>query len=626
MSQEIQSKINKIANETEFEGITHEEVADVLTMINLDKVGNQEFKNSIDSVKNEVSQNLQGYLKIADPKPTVAGKYELVGVGTFANLIPNIKPGETAATNTPITTKDGFYNSVYWDGTNFIQNRIEMPKVSKLSDLNPITNILGNVIIGSYWYSNGNIDIANTTKRTEKIPVTPGEKLFFKNKYPEYYINTKNIFFAQEMIISTFPPSNGEWATITVPPGANFVALSCAVEEEFALERREPTAQQIQRSIDVTSKLESLLDGGFITGDLDIEKQGGFYVNNSGALIAHAAFEIGSAKVGSGVKIKVTMAKANFDAFRMLAFFKEDGSFIVGYNDLTLWTDKEFTTPEGTAKLVMTKQVGFTPDYKVTQIGKLENIGDNSDDVKQDNIANDYYEFGQAFQATKDLSGYGLIFAGQSNAVGFTPYNQLAAVGLSNSLNIENYDGTSVKSTLTIPNGSNWGVWFSVLKRMLDAGKTPFYFNYSLGATSLHTQWKVLLNDLSKNFANNLLSLKTLKPNLKQKVVVWIQGENDAISPNDTFYYEDLKALIAYTRGILNNPFLKWVIVGMHKNQQYYSPVVRYAQTQLADEDDNVYFINPDNLTWSHVGDNTHYSGAYNEALAPLIFNLIKDF
>ena len=127
MSQEIQSKINKIANETEFEGITHEEVADVLTMINLDKVGNQEFKNSIDSVKNEVSQNLQGYLKIADPKPTVAGKYELVGVGTFANLIPNIKPGETAATNTPITTKDGFYNSVYWDGTNFIQNRIEMP-------------------------------------------------------------------------------------------------------------------------------------------------------------------------------------------------------------------------------------------------------------------------------------------------------------------------------------------------------------------------------------------------------------------------------------------------------------------------------------------------------------------
>lgn len=127
MSQEIQSKINKIANETEFEGITHEEVADVLTMINLDKVGNQEFKNSIDSVKNEVSQNLQGYLKIADPKPTVAGKYELVGVGTFANLIPNIKPGETTPTNTPITTKVGYFNTVFFDGTNFTFNEIAIP-------------------------------------------------------------------------------------------------------------------------------------------------------------------------------------------------------------------------------------------------------------------------------------------------------------------------------------------------------------------------------------------------------------------------------------------------------------------------------------------------------------------
>lgn len=42
MSQIIQSKINKIATETEFEGISHEEVAEVFTLINKEKIGKTE--------------------------------------------------------------------------------------------------------------------------------------------------------------------------------------------------------------------------------------------------------------------------------------------------------------------------------------------------------------------------------------------------------------------------------------------------------------------------------------------------------------------------------------------------------------------------------------------------------
>lgn len=77
---------------------------------------------------NALESGLQGYLKSTNPKPTVIGKYELVDIDTYENLVPVILVGETEPGTTPITTEEGFYNTVYFDGINFIQKKDEMPK------------------------------------------------------------------------------------------------------------------------------------------------------------------------------------------------------------------------------------------------------------------------------------------------------------------------------------------------------------------------------------------------------------------------------------------------------------------------------------------------------------------
>src|SRR5690606_13561700 len=93
----------------------------------------------------------------------------------------------------------------------------------------------------------------------------------------------------------------------------------------------------------------------------------------------------------------------------------------------------------------------------------------------------------------------------------------------------------------------------------------------------------------------------TAHPNINYKYVISIQGEADAaVNPhiNAIAYYQNMKNFIAWVRGALDLPQLKWIIVGMHKDQNYYNQHIRNAQVKIAEEDPFTYFINPDSLTW----------------------------
>lgn len=72
-------------------------------------------------------------LKVGDPIPAFAGKYELADIGTYTNLVPIIPFGYTTPTSTPITTEDGFANYVFWDETNFTHIKISMPNTKEYS-------------------------------------------------------------------------------------------------------------------------------------------------------------------------------------------------------------------------------------------------------------------------------------------------------------------------------------------------------------------------------------------------------------------------------------------------------------------------------------------------------------
>ena len=96
----------------------------------------------LNAIRN-VTFSLKGVLKISDPKPAVTevGKYELIDVGTYTNLVPIVPMGESNAQDTPITTKDNVYNAVYWDGSTFYQIETVLSNYSDLKEWNNDNNV-----------------------------------------------------------------------------------------------------------------------------------------------------------------------------------------------------------------------------------------------------------------------------------------------------------------------------------------------------------------------------------------------------------------------------------------------------------------------------------------------------
>lgn len=98
--------------------------------------GNVYTKEQIDEKE---SRGLKGILKISDPKPApdAIGKYELADIGEYTNLVPIIPSGSITAQNTPITTEDGYYNAVYFDGAIFTQIKMKLPTAQVDQVFNP---------------------------------------------------------------------------------------------------------------------------------------------------------------------------------------------------------------------------------------------------------------------------------------------------------------------------------------------------------------------------------------------------------------------------------------------------------------------------------------------------------
>ncbi|KFC19356.1 CotH kinase family protein [Chryseobacterium sp. FH1] len=80
----------------------------------------------------------KGILKIADAKPDAdaIGIYNLPDFGEYVNLIPIVPIGEDSPSELPITTTDGYYNAVYFDGETFFQIKSTVASLSELKDWN----------------------------------------------------------------------------------------------------------------------------------------------------------------------------------------------------------------------------------------------------------------------------------------------------------------------------------------------------------------------------------------------------------------------------------------------------------------------------------------------------------
>ncbi len=321
-----------------------------------------------------------------------------------------------------------------------------------------------------------------------------------------------------------------------------------------------------------------------------------------------------------------------------IAYFDEEEDIIS--HSYTVGVNVRMYPPAGTKFIALSQANGYQASNPLKLVRRgakaqywqdLPSIGANRAAIEADKFFNAGRNWDRR-NNTATNTQYGIMLMGQSNMVGSVPNGELATYSLPTTLtNARNYN-TGTQAYVTYNVSGTWGVWWSLITRLETDGKNVRAYFRAAGSTGLNNlaHWNpasINLSSHSNLAAKEIRENIAAHPNVRYRCVVWIQGEQDSILEADrNAYYQNLKNFISFIRGVAGLPTLKFVIVGMHKDQNYYNRTIRDAQVKAANEDKDTYFINPDGLTWTHVGDNIHYNGAYCEALAPIIFNLVKDF
>lgn len=139
---------------------------------------------------------------------------------------------------------------------------------------------------------------------------------------------------------------------------------------------------------------------------------------------------------------------------------------------------------------------------------------------------------------------------------------------------------------------------------------------------------KSLLKALCENI--DLCLEQSIAPKGKYdiKALIWHQGESDR--KDDTSYYENLKAVVAYVRAHLvkktgNKKYahLPVIVGGIAHKSNGFSKGVEAAQEQLQKEDKHFYFIPVPNA--SLQDDNMHFDAQGAELLGKKIYNKLVD-
>ena len=203
----------------------------------------------------------------------------------------------------------------------------------------------------------------------------------------------------------------------------------------------------------------------------------------------------------------------------------------------------------------------------------------------------------------------GIIAAGQSNIDGRNAYNQLPAgfINPNNKVKIcKNSNGTF--DNFEVVDGGAGNDWsFDAI--LYDALTNPSYGNQSeiyvvkksMGGTSIDPNgatdyhWTAeyeglpaghsLLRDLESYIR---AGVNTQGSNFDIKAFIWHQGEGDADNADvASRYYENLKNMIAYVRGVVGNPRLHFFCGNLSNNNVVnpYRSVINEAYAKVASED-----------------------------------------
>lgn len=267
----------------------------------------------------------------------------------------------------------------------------------------------------------------------------------------------------------------------------------------------------------------------------------------------------------------------------------------------------------------------------------------------------DFYLKGMKSKVVDTLAS-GYISAGQSNEAGRIDQaelpafwaangNQLPGVIINNAnvLNWHTYNATDFDTA----NGNTYWSYEMLLFNMIIANKRSvnpaaniYVVKKALGGTSINYQpgsegaekWAADYEKIPAGFGSSQLQI--LETRIRAAMasangslyatrgVIWHQGESDRNDPYN--YYQNLKNVIYYIRGVIGNSTLPWMLGGINSSSTQFNKVVDEAKQQLASDDPYCFYAAPENGTAYLKSDVLHFNYAGANDMATKMYAIMN--
>ena len=338
----------------------------------------------------------------------------------------------------------------------------------------------------------------------------------------------------------------------------------------------------------------------------------------------------------------------------------EEGNVIVQFNDGHLKT-KRFDSEKCSQRI----------DIEIDNSQANLNIGDEEGNVivqfkdghiktkkfDSTNITNDdasktkYYNKGKSYKSTGGGKKFGIVVGGQSNAYGATPISGMPqkikdALPFTNCNLVMNdgFDATAYQQTVeksfspfSYEGKTNWGFDGALYYYLTtNANQTLYVMKLAEGNVSIDPQgntpngdhWTADYEQLDEShalirwFEKIICNHSYNNDEFEIRAFVWHQGCADHPAGPASRYYENLKNVVNYVRGIVGNPNLPFLTATISTRSAHYSAVVKNAQIKLAEEDPNVYLIDVEDAP---LCDSWHFTSDVLDWLGSKMFDLMID-
>ena len=545
----------------------------------------------------DVSPNVIGSIKITDTAPITQGLYILSDVGTYTNL------------GGLVTTADKL-NYAYFDGTTWSKVEVAFPQAptAKLPLYSEIKS--ANIVAGTQFIDdkNGNIQYRVKTGQTLLTTDIPANVVGTKVEI----LNGKlfnDIYNGATTLTNTSIPFNLTsyyHANGTVSPSP----YGCTRTEKFLLKKGE----KLQYGLNIYLNLESIghinfynLDGSFKSNYLRVTEA------------TKATFVTGEYIA----KEDVIVGMSNY----------EDGNYGAEYATIV-----HAAPPNLNKGLTFLLENAETTEERLTKVEK-----ENIEALKM-------YEIGQAALNLSSTKKIGILVAGQSNTEGRVPIAQAPSYITTNDntvLNVQMWNnGTKLFAPFKfgVNTGSRVGTTTSnlyaydaIASYLLAQNKSqPIYLikraqggtaidvgginggGYWTPKTELISTGNKLIEELKERARTALAA----DPTLEIKAVMWHQGEGDSTTTAASNFYQNLKNVIAYIRGITGNPKLPFIFGTIATVSAQYNATVDAAMRQIDTEDPFVFLVD---MSAGTLLDAYHFDATSTNNLGTAMFNILKN-